>query len=205
MAVGSAGTAAFTVTEMSSPRITPTTPPMLLKVAASTRNWPTTSRRRAPQARRTPISRVLCVTETSMMFMTPTPPMTSEMRATKTMAPVMPPVMARNCEMSWSGVTSAQGGHRPFDHGGHVLRPLRHDVEVDAVPLRPEGELPLEGRVGHDHLVVGREAELRPLLLQHADDAVAQALDRDVLTDGILLGEEGLLHFASQYRDQRVA
>ena len=43
-----------------------------------------------------------------MMFMTPTPPMTSEMRATKTMAPVMPPVMARNCEMSWSGVMSAK-------------------------------------------------------------------------------------------------
>ena len=34
------------------------------------------SRRCAPSALRTPISRVRSVTETSMMFMTPTPPTT---------------------------------------------------------------------------------------------------------------------------------
>jgi hypothetical protein len=99
---------AFTVAEMSSPRTTPTTPPIVVSVTASTRNWPITSRRLAPTARRTPISRVRWVTEMSMMFITPTPPITSETSATNTMAAVMPPVMARNCEMSWSGVTKAK-------------------------------------------------------------------------------------------------
>ena len=37
------------------------------------------SRRRAPTAMRRPISRVRSVTETSMMFMMPMPPTTSEM------------------------------------------------------------------------------------------------------------------------------
>ena len=41
---------------------------------ASVRNCQRMSRLVAPSAFRTPISRVLSVTETSMMFMTPTPP-----------------------------------------------------------------------------------------------------------------------------------
>ena len=45
------------------------------------RNCLKTSRLRAPTARRRPISRVRSVTETSMMFMMPMPPTTSEMAA----------------------------------------------------------------------------------------------------------------------------
>ena len=41
------------------------------------------SRRRAPSALRTPISRMRSVTETSMMFMTTTPPMIRLMAVTR--------------------------------------------------------------------------------------------------------------------------
>ena len=47
------------------------------------------SRPRAPTAIRRPISRVRSVTETSMMFMMPTPPTTSEMSATIRSSEVM--------------------------------------------------------------------------------------------------------------------
>ncbi len=55
------------------PMITPTSAPISVRITASTRNWPRIERRRAPSALRTPISRVRSVTETSMMFMIPTP------------------------------------------------------------------------------------------------------------------------------------
>ena len=47
----------------------------------STRNWVSTSEPRAPMAMRIPISRVRSVTDTSMMFMMPIPPTTSEIDA----------------------------------------------------------------------------------------------------------------------------
>jgi len=49
---------------------------------ASIRNCRRMSRALAPTAMRNPISRVRSVTETSMMFMIPTPPTTSEIMAT---------------------------------------------------------------------------------------------------------------------------
>ena len=57
----------------------PRTPPTAVRVMASVRNCQRMSRRLAPRALRTPISRVRSVTETSMMFMTPTPPTTRPM------------------------------------------------------------------------------------------------------------------------------
>ena len=50
----------------------------------------------APTARRMPISRVRSVTETSMMFMMPTPPTTSETLATEPKSKVMTMVMIRS-------------------------------------------------------------------------------------------------------------
>jgi hypothetical protein len=50
------------------------TPPTAQRVTASVVNWVRMVRLVAPMALRTPISRVRSVTETSMMFMTPTPP-----------------------------------------------------------------------------------------------------------------------------------
>ena len=51
---------------------------MRLSVTASARNCIKTSRDRAPSAMRKPISRVRSVTESSMMFMMPMPPTSSD-------------------------------------------------------------------------------------------------------------------------------
>src|SRR5215216_4720720 len=59
----------------------PTTPPLTVRATASSRNWRSTSRVRAPTALRSPISRVRSDTLTSMMFITPTPPTTREIPA----------------------------------------------------------------------------------------------------------------------------
>src|SRR5579871_363317 len=48
----------------------PITPPAPVSVTASLKNWITMSRRRAPTAFRTPISRVRSVTLTNIMFIT---------------------------------------------------------------------------------------------------------------------------------------
>jgi hypothetical protein len=74
------------------PMATPSAPPMLVSITASTRNWARMRRRRAPSARRTPISLVRSVTETSMMFMTPMPPIRSAMPQMPTEALAMVPV-----------------------------------------------------------------------------------------------------------------
>ena len=86
------------------PTTTPMTPPSSDSVVASVRNCRTMSRRKAPTALRTPISRVRSVTETSMMFITPTPPIRSEMKAMKIIAPVMPSVMPWKLSIILSGV-----------------------------------------------------------------------------------------------------
>ena len=58
---------------------TPMMPPNRQMIEDSNRNCSRILRRLAPIALRMPISRVRSVTETSMMFITPTPPTNSEM------------------------------------------------------------------------------------------------------------------------------
>ena len=61
--------------------MTPMRQPSSDSISASSRNWSSTSLRRAPIAIRMPISRVRSVTLTSMMFMMPMPPTMSEIDA----------------------------------------------------------------------------------------------------------------------------
>ena len=63
------------------PKMMPTMPPMPQSIPASIKNWVTMLERCAPMARRIPISRVRSVTVTSMMFMMPMPPTSSEIAA----------------------------------------------------------------------------------------------------------------------------
>ena len=63
------------------PNRIPATPPAMEMRIASLRNCSSTSRRVAPTARRTPISRIRSSTEASMMFMMPMPPTRSEIDA----------------------------------------------------------------------------------------------------------------------------
>jgi putative ABC transport system permease protein len=74
------------------PSTIPIRPPDSDSVVDSTRNWVRMSRRRAPRALRTPISRVRSVTDTSMMFMMTMPPTISEIAATPRVRMKMPPV-----------------------------------------------------------------------------------------------------------------
>ncbi len=78
----------------------PTIPPSSVSTRASARNWTRMWRRRAPSARRRPISRMRSSTETSMMFITPTPPIprvSAPMNTSSTCRPmVMPSMMGRN-------------------------------------------------------------------------------------------------------------
>ncbi len=76
---GRLGTARLINKLIPPPSNTPMTPPAPVSTTASVRNCQITSRRRAPMALRTPISRVRCVTDINMMFITPTPPTRSPM------------------------------------------------------------------------------------------------------------------------------
>lgn len=58
-------------------------PPMKLRMMDSKRNWRRILPDEAPTALRMPISRVRSETETSMIFMMPTPPTMREMEATR--------------------------------------------------------------------------------------------------------------------------
>ncbi len=73
---------------------TPTRPPAKVIATPSSRNCTRMCRRRAPIALRTPISRVRSCTETSMMFITPTPPIISvsdPMNTSTTISPLAMP------------------------------------------------------------------------------------------------------------------
>jgi hypothetical protein len=70
----------------------PMMPPTTQRVTASSVNWRRMFFLVAPMALRMPISRVRSVTETSMMFMTPTPPTMSPTDETATMKRKRPPV-----------------------------------------------------------------------------------------------------------------
>ena len=71
-----------TIYELLRPSKMPSVPPSKQSTTASVKNCRMISPGSAPTAIRRPISRVLSVTETSMMFMMPIPPTTSEIIAT---------------------------------------------------------------------------------------------------------------------------
>ena len=84
------------------PSTTPMTPPSSHNTTASRMNCVSTLRFFAPIARRTPISRVRSVTETSMMFMMPMPAAKSAMELTAAAPIRIARVNPRNCSTSES-------------------------------------------------------------------------------------------------------
>ena len=88
---GSPSTAPPAVTRLTASR-TPMIPPRADRIADSVRNWIRTSRVLAPSAFQIPISRVLSVTDTSMMFMIPMPPTRREIAAIPPTAMESPPM-----------------------------------------------------------------------------------------------------------------
>ena len=78
---------------IAAPRMMPTTPPREVRNTASSRNCQRISRRRAPSALRTPISRVRSVTLIVMIAITPMPPTIRAIDEMTTSARKMPPLM----------------------------------------------------------------------------------------------------------------
>ena len=80
------------------------TPPIADSSTASSRNCRSTSRRRAPMASRTPISRVRSVTLISITLAIPMPPMNRLMPASPTVTAPIAALTRSNCAMIWSDV-----------------------------------------------------------------------------------------------------
>src|SRR5438874_1890216 len=89
--------------QIATPSSTPITPPAPVSTMASVRNCQMMSRFRAPMAMRTPISRVRCVTDISMMFITPTPPTSRPIELTTEINRATEAVIWRN----WSAMAVA--------------------------------------------------------------------------------------------------
>ena len=89
------------VNDTATPNAKPITPPIRESTTDSIRNCFKISLDSAPTAMRMPISRVLSVTDTSMVFMIPTPPTTSEMPAIDaSMRVIVPVIMPKTLAIS---------------------------------------------------------------------------------------------------------
>src|SRR5213596_2573131 len=98
---------------MESPSRMPSTPPINVSVAASTRNCHRISRRVAPMALRTPISRVRSVTETIMIAMTPMPPTNRATLESTSITRKNAPVSLLNTSRIWSCVIRSKVSGSP--------------------------------------------------------------------------------------------
>src|SRR5438093_10171126 len=90
------------------PTMMPRMPPIKVSVAASTRNCHRTSRRVAPMALRSPISRVRLVTDTIMIAITPIPPTRSAMLESTSMTKKNANVRLSKMPRTWSDVSKSK-------------------------------------------------------------------------------------------------
>ena len=157
---------------------------MLDSTTDSTRNWRRISRGRAPSAMRMPISRVRSVTETSMMFMMPTPPTTKEMAAMAESIPVKAPVMTLNTlaisavlRISKSGF-AAVGNAMAFEEKSpdlflgerrHGLASCRNEHKADVRKRRTFQPLAHRGVRHQQNVVLILSNQVRPFVREHAD------------------------------------
>lgn len=102
----------LTISATTTPKIIPKTPPNPDKVKASIKNWFRISLDLAPKALRNPISLVLSVTETNIIFITPIPPTSNEIAATppkaKVKTPVIWEIVSKACSCVWTVKSSAE-------------------------------------------------------------------------------------------------
>ena len=166
----------------------PMMPPNAASVTASTRNCSSTSRAIAPTASRVPISRVRSVTDTSMMFMMPTPPTIRLTAATAPSSAVSTRVELVNALLtsfrsrtlkSFVGAVAelAPLAQQPLELRLHLLRRnavarRHHDVVHVGVARHP----PLQGAQRHDDHVVLVLAEARLTLHRQQADHLARQL-----------------------------
>src|SRR5438552_8016552 len=174
----------------------PIRPPAKVSTRASSRNCTRTWRGRAPRAFRSPISRVRSVTDTSMMFITPTPPTPS------VTAPISPStacnpsekalIMARSSMVSHSGVAFfilgievMAAGHNLANRSQRLLVQLRScGLENDHVRVANIFQIAKNLERNKTVAVVGPHVHrILNLIAQHADDFEIQAADAYVLSN----------------------
>ena len=191
-------------------------PPNAASVTASTRNCSSTSRAIAPTARRVPISRVRSVTDTSMMFMMPTPPTIRLTAATAPSSAVSTRVELVNAlrdllevahvEIVVGAVANlAPLAQQRFDVGLHFLgRDAVARRDHDRVDVGVAGHAPLQRAQRHDDDVVLVLAEARLALRPTAapitwhDSLPSRMLD----ADRILSPNSSCLHRVAEQADR---
>ena len=181
------------------PKPMPTSPPKKHSVTDSIMNCVRMAERLAPTALRRPISRVRSETETSMMFMMPTPPTSREM-------PTMPPAtivtitaillkVARALCSDWTSNVSGWPGRMLRVRRRKNFSSAWASSSVSAV--LPEAIAHVKGSPSFSSVSKGDE-DLVPLLaavaevhlrtrLDHADDAKRGVADADRLADAVMV------------------
>jgi len=96
-----------------SPPATPSSPPTRLSTVASVRNWASTSPRRAPIARRMPISAVRSRTATSITLAIPIPPTTRLIAAMAVIRRVKLSLDSRSASISVVGLMTLKSSSAP--------------------------------------------------------------------------------------------
>ena len=160
------------------------------------RNWKRMSLLLAPIALRMPISRVRSRTETSMMFMIPIPPTTSEIEAIPARSTVSRPVIEPTVVSSWAWSNTLKSavsvGPRPW-RALSVGRDLgldrvhlvgRGDADADRADRVARDEVIADRVERHEDLVVLVERSGATLRLEDADHPERDPADRDVGPDG---------------------
>ncbi len=175
------------------------------------------SDRRAPIAMRTPISRVRSVTETSMMFMMPMPPTSSEIAAMPTSSSVSVgrELLRRLYELRRAThlevVLATVGDVVPLlqQRRNRRLRPIHVvgvvDLREDLVDVLRVVQACLgDGERDVDHVILVPQS-VGPLGLQHADDAERLAANGNHLPQRLSRrgGEEVIHHGLTDHRYRR--
>ena len=159
-----------------------------------------------------PISRVRSVTLTSMMFITPIPPTSSEIAATSPSSVVNTLLVELEVSSSEPWLRTLKPGSavsvilcrssriwRDLGFGG-VERGFGLRLDGDRVD-RPEArQRVLHGRDRRHHDVVLVGCAVGALFREHADDFVVAAVDLHVLPDGARAGEQFLHDFLADHR-----
>ena len=169
-------------------------PPKRLRTTASTRNCISTSAPRAPMAMRRPISRVRSVTDTSMMFMMPMPPTSSDTPA----MPASSAVIVRVVSVRMAAISSSVRTMKSSVSPGMILCRVRSTSSMavlasatsagrgrrhgDVLDVLDAHQLLLRGRVGnHDVSSWSSPPGAGALAGHHPDDLEGLVLDPDDL------------------------
>ena len=187
------------------PAATPKPAPMMASVVDSARNWRMMSRRLAPSALRTPISRVRSATATSMMFMITIEPTISPIAGSAMPARTRYPWILRQNASAESCVCSEKSSGTPGRRRCRIRITWRAisitptiSCSLAAWTVMPPMDLeavhqPVHGGlVGHDDELVHRDPEGTPLFVGDADHRVRQVADPELAPDGGDGGEEVL-------------